>query len=310
MEISILLIKQILSFMLMGIAGYALRRAGVITHEESRGITAVCVYICTPCTVFEAFQTEITQERMAGFLYAVLAVIVLHLAFFGLAWLIGRFYPMSVVEANSVIYSNSGNLVIPLIIGVFGAEYVFYSSAYLFIQTILLWTHARMTISNSGKVDWKKILLHPCMIAIFAGFLFLLSGWKLPEIVDQALTGLSSCIGPLSMLIVGMLIAEVDLKSIFLNSRIYIMTLLRLLVFPAAAFVCIDLLHRIFPVRVNSVVCLIVLLAASAPAATTITQLAQMYDHDAGYASSLSILTTLGSIVTMPLVVMAAQVVL
>lgn len=75
MEISILLIRQIASLILMGIAGYWLRKMNFISHEGSKGLTAASVYICMPCTLFISSQTDLTPERMSGYLYAVLAIL-------------------------------------------------------------------------------------------------------------------------------------------------------------------------------------------------------------------------------------------
>ncbi|MBR5509533.1 MAG: AEC family transporter [Lachnospiraceae bacterium] len=129
MEISILLFRQICSLVLMGLAGFWLRKMNFIHHEGSKGISAVVVYICIPCTLFMSFQTELNTDKMAGFLYALTAVFVLHVLFFAATWLIQRFYPLDGIERTSIIYSNCGNLIIPLVTGIFGAEYIFYTSA-------------------------------------------------------------------------------------------------------------------------------------------------------------------------------------
>lgn len=310
MEISILLIEQIISLVLMGMSGYVLRRLGLISHEGSKGLTAVCVYICTPCVLFHSFQTEISPERMVGFIYAVAAVTAIHIVFFAGMRIVVKIYPMSTIESVSVIYSNAGNMIIPLVTGVFGQEYLFYTSAYLFIQNALLWSHAKTKIGGSGQASWRKIFFHPCILSILAGFLFLMMRWKLPEVMDTAVSGMASCIGPICMLVIGMLIAEIDLKRIFINSRIYVIAVFRLLIYPVLAMGTAFLIWKWFPVQVDPVVYLIVLLGACGPAATTVTQLAQMYDNEPGYASSINILTTLGSVVTMPVMITIAQMLL
>lgn len=310
MEISILLIEQIFSLVLMGISGYVLRKLELISHEGSKGLTAVCIYICIPCVLFHSFQTEISPERMAGFVYALIAVIFIHIVFFAGMWIFVKVYPMSTVEAVSIIYSNAGNMIIPLVTGVFGQDYLFYTSAYLFVQNALIWSHAKTKIAGSGQASWRKIFLHPCILSIFAGILFLLMRWSLPEVVSVAVSGMALCIGPLSMLVIGMLIAEVDLKKVFINSRIYVVVVFRLFIYPLLAMGAAFLIWKLFPVRIDPIVYLIVLLGACGPAATTVTQLSQMYDNEAGYASSINILTTLGSVVTMPIIIATAQMLL
>lgn len=307
MEISILLMRQIASLVLIGIGGYCLRKTKAISHEGSKGISAACVYLCTPCAIFLSFQTEINEERLDGFFYALLAVSLLHLVFFAAMWILKKLWPMNAIESTSVIYSNAGNLIIPLVAGVFGADYVFYTSAYMFVQSLFMWSHGQIQIRGSSEGALKKICLHPCILAIAAGVLFLVLGWSLPDTVHTAVSGLGACMGPTAMLTVGILIAELDLKQIFINRRIYMVTALRLVLYPVLAMTTARLLWNCFPLPVDPLVYLIVTLGACGPAATSLTQLAQLSDKDPGYASSINVLTTFGSIVTMPVMVLLAQ---
>lgn len=299
--------KQIAGLVLMGLAGYALRKLGAISHEESRGLSVVCVYLCTPCAVFLSFQTHITEERLGGFIYALLAVGVIHLVFFLAMGVLKRLWPMSAIESTSVIYSNAGNLIIPLVSGVFGAEYVFYTSAYMFVQSIFMWSHGQIQIRGTSEGALKKICLHPCILSIFAGVLFLALGWSLPDIARTAASGLGACMGPIAMLTVGILIAELDPGRMFVNRRIYLVMSMRLLLYPLLAMTAAFLVRKYFPVRIDPVVYLIVTLGACGPAATSLTQLAQLCNQDPGYASSINVLTTFGSILTMPLIILLAQ---
>ena len=310
MEISILLIEQICSLVLMGLSGYWLRRSGIMGHEASMGLTVACVYVCMPCTLFESFQTDITSERLAGFLYAVLAVAAIQAVFFLVMGIVKRIFSFSAIESTSIIYSNAGNLIIPLVTGVFGPEYIFYTGAYLFVQNALLWSHAQMRIGGTKQASWKKIFLHPCILSIFAGMFFLVMRWSLPSVADTAFVSMSACIGPLSMLTIGILIAEIDLKGMFVNRRIYMVAVFRLLIYPLLAIGTAFCIWKLFPAQVNPVVYLIVVMGACGPAATSLTQMAQMFDNDPGYASSINVLTTFGSIVTMPLMMTAAQLIL
>ncbi len=307
MSISLLLMKQILSLVLMGAAGYILRKKGLLSQEGSRGLTVVCIYLCVPCALFNSIQTQTAVNHMSGFVYAMTAVAVLHSMFFLVMYGIRKVWPLSGIESASIIYSNSGNLIIPLVAGAFGNEYVFYTSAYLLIQNTLLWTHGLSCVAGKRGSSLKQVFLHPCLLGLGSGFLFLSLGWSLPEVADIAFQGLGSCLGPISMLIVGSLMAELDLKQIFCNLRAYGIVFLRLLVYPLLAAVTAFLIWYFFPLETDPVIFLIVVLGSSGPSATTLTQMAQMYDKEAGYASMLNALTTFGSVVTIPLVAAVAQ---
>ena len=109
--------------------------------------------------------------------------------------------------------------------------------------------------------------------------------------------------GPLGMLLAGMVIADVPLKSVFLTRRNYLPSALRLFVFPALALVLLKCFQLANLVPDSKAILLTVYLAAITPACATVTSMAQLYDKDAAYSSSLYVLTTLLSIITMPIMV-------
>lgn len=307
MSISILLIKQIFSLVLIGIFGYVLRKNNLINHEQSKGLSVISVYIITPCTLYASFQTQISTDKLNGFLYALTASIMVLVIYFILMKGIRKLCVLDAIESASVIYSNAGAIVIPLVLGVFGPEYVFYTSAYLMVQNALLWTHAWIVISGQKKIIWRKVLLHPCILAIAAGFVSFLVQFSFPSVVETALDSVGACMGPIALLGVGMMIAEADLKEILKSKRIYLVLGLRLLVYPVAAMLVCFAVWKLFPVEIDPYVYLIVLLASCGPAATSLTQMAQIHDNQPSYASSINVLTTLGSILTIPLVMTLAQ---
>ena len=112
------------------------------------------------------------------------------------------------VEETSLIYSNAGNLIIPIVTAILGKEWVIYTSAFLSVQLFLLWSHAKMKLCGEKGIDLKKILTNINMIAIFAGVLLFLLRIQLPAPVQDAVDSISSMVGPMGMLILGMLIAE------------------------------------------------------------------------------------------------------
>lgn len=102
---------------------------------------------------------------------------------------------------------------------ILGKEWVLYGCVFMSVQLVFLWTHGKNTISREGKWDWKKIVFNVNMISVFAGVVLFFTKIRLPEIVDQALSSVGSMIGPASMIVTGMLIAEMNLRNIFENVK-------------------------------------------------------------------------------------------
>ena len=123
---------------------------------------------------------------------------------------------------------------------------------------------------------------------------------------DQ-LSSVGGMIGPLSMIVTGMLIAEVNLKDIFTNKRVYLVTVLRLIIQPLIALAVINLLGMRGWDPQGDKIILITYLAAITPCASTVTQMCQVYGNDSKYASAINVMTTLLSIITMPVFVYLYQ---
>ena len=145
------------------------------------------------------------------------------------------------------------------------------------------------------------------MIAIFAGVLLFLLRIQLPAPVQDAVDSISSMVGPMGMLILGMLIAEMDLKKLLSYHRLWWITLLRLVGIPLIGIVLLKYSSLAALVPEGRTILLVTLLAICTPSASTLTQMAQVYGKDADYASAINVVTTLLCIVTMPLMVALYQ---
>ena len=184
-----------------------------------------------------------------------------------------------------------------------GQDYVIYSSAYIAVQLILLWAQGKNMLCEEEKLEWKKVFLNVNIISIIAGIVLFLFRIKLPAGVQDVLGMMNNMIGPLGMLLAGMAIAEVPLKSIFTKKRNYLSVALRLLLYPVLGLFLMKAIQIVVNLENSSQILLTVYLACVTPACASVTSMAQLYDKDAAYASSLYVLTTLLSIVTMPVMV-------
>lgn len=232
-----------------------------------------------------------------------MSAVVIHLLYLLLTAILKHPLHLNVIERATAIYSNAGILVIPLVQVLLGQEYVIYSSAFITVQLVLLWTHCKSMLCEESKLEWKKILLNVNIISIFVGVILFVSRVSLPSGVQSVLGMMNNLMGPLGMLLAGMVIADVSMKNVFLRKRNYLSAALRLLSYPVLSLAVMKIISLFAPVSDFKQILLTVYLASVTPACTTVTSMAQLYDKDAGYASSLYVLTTLLSIVTMPVMV-------
>ncbi|RGY98441.1 AEC family transporter [Clostridium sp. AM58-1XD] len=310
MQISILLIKQILQLFFMVLMGYAVVKLHLLKDDDSKILSKLVLYLITPCVMINAFQVDFTKEKMNGLLLTFAAGILLQALLLFATWFLRSVFHLNVVEWTSVYYSNSGNLIIPLITYILGEDWVLYASGFLSVQMIMLWTHCKNAFSHEGKIDLKTIFGNINMISIFAGIILFFLKIRLPEVVNGTLHSVGNMIGPICMIVTGMLIGNMDLKAVFSNKRIYFITFLRLVAFPLAAIVILYASHLAALMPDGKTILLVTFLAVITPSASTITQMAQVYGDDAKYASAINVMTTLLCILTMPAIVFLYQLVI
>ena len=303
MEISILLMEQIAELFLMILMGYIIVKTGLLKGEDSKVISKIVLYLVIPCVIINAFQVDYTSEKVKELLLVFAASVLLQVILLAAVWGAGKVLKLNEVEATSIYYSNSGNLIVPLVTFILGKEWVLYGCVFMSVQLVFLWTHGKNTISREGKWDWKKIVFNVNMISVFAGVVLFFTKIRLPEIVDQAL----SMIGPASMIVTGMLIAEMNLRNIFENVKVYFISFLRLVVIPVISLAILKISGLVNIHPDGKKLLLIVFLAVITPSASTITQMCQVYGNDSKYASAINVMTTLLSIITMPLMVLLYQ---
>lgn len=296
-----LLARQILILFLMMACGCAIVKCNLLKSENSKTLSVVTIYICLPCAIINAFQIEYSNEIRNGFLLALAVAAIIHIILLLLCAIIRN---LSAVEKASLIYSNAGNLIIPLVTTVLGSEWVIYANAFVCVQRLMIWTYGQSLLQGKVDINWKKILTNINMLSMYIGLILFFTKMRLPQIISMTMNNLGALVGPLSMIMLGMLLASVQWKKILSRKRVYAIVFLKMLLLPG-----IILLFLKFSGLANlnpngHTILLISLLAILAPSATLVTQMAQIYNNDAKYASAINVLTTLVCIITMPVMVM------
>ena len=303
MQISLLLMEEIIKLFVIMFMGYAVVKAGLMKSSESKSVSVIMVYLVIPCVILNAFQVEYTPDVQKGLLLACAAAVAVHILFLLLTAILKKPLHLDVIERATIIYSNAGILVIPLVQELLGQEYVIYSSAYIAVQLILIWTHCKNMLCEEDKLEWKKVLLNVNIISIIAGVVLFIFRIQLPSGAQDVLNMMNNMIGPLGMLLAGMVIAEAPLKTVFTRKRSYLSAALRLFIYPVFVLGLMKVIQTFASIQDSKQILLTVYLASITPACATVTSMAQLYDKDAAYSSSLYVLTTLLSIATMPVMV-------
>ena len=308
MHISLLLMNQIIQLFIMIFMGFIIVKAKLLKAEDSKILSVIVLYLIIPCVIINAFQVDYTPQTVKGLLIALAGSVMTQVILLIVVSILGRVFHLNEVEVASIYYSNSGNLIVPIVTFILGKEWVLYGCVFMSVQLVFIWTHCKKIISRESTYDWRKIVLNINMISIAIGIVLFLTRIHLPAIINNTLSAVGSMIGPASMIVTGMLFAGMDFKQIFANKRVYFVSFFRLIIVPVIALFLIKCSQlSTFSSNGNKLM-LIVFLAIITPSASTVTQMCQVYENDSQYASAISVVTTLLAIVTMPLMVMLFQI--
>lgn len=308
MHISLLLMNQIIQLFIMIFMGFIIVKAKLLKAEDSKILSVIVLYLVIPCVIINAFQVDYTPQTVKGLLIALAGSVMTQVILLIVVSILGRVFHLNEVEVASIYYSNSGNLIVPIVTFILGKEWVLYGCVFMSVQLVFIWTHCKKIISRESTYDWRKIVLNINMISIAIGIILFLTRIHLPAIINNTLSAVGSMIGPASMIVTGMLFAGMNFKQIFANKRVYFVSFFRLIIVPVIALFLIKCSQlSTFSSNGNKLM-MIVFLAIITPSASTVTQMCQVYGNDSQYASAINVVTTLLAIVTMPLMVMLFQI--
>lgn len=299
--ITLLLIEKIASLFLIMAVGFALVRLHLLKTGDSKTLSVLSVYAICPCAFISATQVDLTPDVLQGFLFAVVCAIVLQVGQIILTKILAKPLHLSPIERAASIYSNCGNLIIPLVGFILGDEWVVYSLAYMSVQTILIWTHGKSLISENNHIDVRAVLFNINLLAVAAGIVLMVLGIKLVEPFGTFTYDVGQMIGPAAMLVTGMIIGSMDLRQIVANKRVWLVAFIRLVLIPAIVTLALKFSGIDALVANGQSILLITLLATITPSASTTVQMVQIYEKDAPYASAINVITTVGCILTMPI---------
>ena len=300
--ITTLLIYKILQLLCFMALGFVLAKSGVVKPTDSTVLSKVSLYLLMPSAILNAFDFHGGKEVRNGLYLACAAAILIHFILILLDLVYKKTISSGAAERASVMYSNAGNLVIPIVSFVLGEEWVVYSTAFLSVQLLFLWSHGIRLFSKNEPFRLKKVLLNVNVIAIAVGVLMMLFQIRLPSFVKDITSSLGGMLGTVGMLIAGMLAASMDFKKLFGDKRIYRTALFRLVVYPAIILGVLKLLS-LLPVKGAEKILLISFLASATPSAATVVQFAILKDEDVTFATAVNILTTVACVITLPLFV-------
>ena len=302
MLISILL-RQIAIMALLAAVGVYLSRKGFLSPQGTKDLGAILLRVIIPCVIVKSYITEFSRERLLELaLSAGLALIGFILAMV-ISYLV--FGKRRRLENFAASFCNAGFIGIPLAQAIIGEEGVFYIAASVALLNLFQWTYGVYIMADrKDAISAKTIAKNPVVIAIVIGVVLFVAQIPVPGIVTSTLRYIAGMNTPIAMILMGTYLAKLPLKKL-LDKRAYGCVLFRLVIIPAV----ILLVFWVLPVS-NADIALAAFLAAATPVGANICVFAQQYDCDYEFSVVTVCLSTLLSVITVPLLVSFAQMIL
>ncbi len=304
-----IILNQIIILGVIVCIGVIATKAGIITETLKEGIASLVVNVTLPSLILSSFSNlDITLELLRnGFLVLVMSLFSL---FFLLSAgrLSSRILGMK-KETSSIhiLHTAFGNVVFlgfPLMNALFpGGEALFYATLFYLASNSVMWTVGVNILSQSSALTIKQKfinLINPNSIAFLSGILLMLSGIKLPEIIDTPVSGLGQTTSYLAMLYIGGMLAHTNIKGIFRQKKGYILSLNKLIIAPLALIMIFRLTLSLLTLKIDPVAFYVVILQSGTPCMAIIVVLAKRFKADDIHATENVFISTLLSLFTLP----------
>lgn len=289
--------EQVLILFVMIGVGVVMCRIKLLTDNGIAQINNLLINVVSPCVVIKAFQIDRNSVSLSSMGLSTLMAV----GSMGVSILIAGFFfnkeedGVKRVLKCAAAYPNCGFMGLPLVQALLGSTGVIYASIFISIMNIFNWTHCYNMLGNAAeKKSLVKIIFNPGTVAILIGLPMFLLSWHLPKILYTPVDAFAALNTPVAMVSIGAYISSAKLSEAFRDGRLYKVCSIKLLLIPA---VVLGLLYIVHPDYVVFATCIIQI---SAPCAGMVAIFSSAFGRDAVLASKAVAVSTLFSILTMP----------
>ena len=283
---------------LCAVCGIIMKRRKILPDNAREVLTDLVMNLILPASIIHSFEVEFNMSVLRKFaiiLIIAAAAQVISMVCANLFWNRQPENLKAVFQYGTQV-SNAGFLGLPVTEGVLGAEGLMYASVFLIPQRIVMWTAgiAYFTRSTDWKGTFKKLAKNPCIVAVYIGFFLMLTQFKLPVMVESTLVKLAACTTPLTSILIGIMVADVDYRDL-VSPMMFVLVFVRQMLLPAVVFFGCVLLH------IDPLLTGVSVLLVGMPIGSTSPILAAKYGGDYVFAGKCVILSTVLSLFTIPL---------
>ena len=296
--------QNVLTLLILIVIGFCCQKFKILNDATVKSCANLVLYIATPCVIIKSCIREFDVTMLRGFLITAAVAAVNYATLILVAYVCFRDKDEARrrVLRFGLVFSNAGYMGIPLQQAILGDEGVFYCAAYVIMHNIYMWSYGVVCMSGDKRdLSVKKLTLNPGTISVAIGLVLFIFSIPVPTLVTDAIGHMGELNTSLPMLIVGYYIAQTDILGALKDGKSYLCILLRLVAMPLVALGAMLLVGLRGNVLVSCMIC------ACAPVATATTMFATRYDRNPLLSVNLVSLSTILSVITMPILIAITQ---
>ena len=280
------------------ILGYIFRKAGMISDEGKSLLTDLVLYVTLPASIIKSFQIEFNHQILVSCIVVIVVAAGIQVGAWLLGMLISPGFPddRKKVLQYATICSNAGILGNPIAEGIFGSMGLLYASIYTIPQRTFMWSIGLtyFTQAPDMKTLIKKVSTHPCIVSVVIGMLIMVFQIPVQGFLSLTIKNIAGGNTFLAMSLVGTILAEVPFRSLPEKDTVYY-SFIRLFFIPFLVYLACHF------AQVDSLVTGVSVVLSGMPSASVTAVLAAKYGKDEVFATKCVVLSTLLSMVTVPL---------
>lgn len=227
---------QMLALLIMIGAGYFVTKKGMLDAHTNNQMSDLIVNIFNPMLVLASAANSVGQISLAAMKLAGIIAVGMFLAFIIAGMVLSPLFEkdreLRKIFQLMFVFSNVGFIGIPVISSIFGAEYVVYVSEFMLVYTLVFYTYGIALMDGKFSKDSLRAMVNPGTIAGLLAMAVILFEVQLPEFLNTAVTYLGNVTSPMALVAVGFALADSDIKKVFCQPRLYLFSVVKLLVLP------------------------------------------------------------------------------
>ena len=301
-----IVLKQIGIFGVYMLIGVISVKAHVLDRDRLKVLANIVIKILLPLLIFKNMDNGTTREEFLHSAIILLLTAVLYLILYIAARILGRVFWLKGDKRKlyraCTMFGNTGFMGIPLITSLYPKQGGLYIAMFTVIDQLVIWTLGMYLTSpeNSDQQEKSvaknlKLMINPSTVAILIGVVVVLTGLKLPSFIDAALTAAGSAASPLAMIYLGGAFCFLRIRDYLKKPEIYGMIVVKMLLIPLGIYA----LLRLIPGLDNSIA-VTISLQCGLPCMASLAMMAESQGSDSKYIAGMTFVTTMASIVTLP----------